>query len=211
MIPLRVVPIVEGHGDVKAVPILLRRIGLELLDEQYIEVMRPIRRPRLSVVKREELERAIGFAVDKLASAHGRASRHSMVLVLLDADPDAACELGPKLKALAAEIRPDHDIACVLANVEYETWFVAAADSLRDVLAVPTESKALGNPEELRRGKRWIRRYFKKDSYSETSDQPSMTEKMDLRQCRKASPSFDRLCRELEKRLGAASTGVRKF
>jgi predicted ATPase len=37
--------------------------------------------------------------------------------------------------------------------------------------------------------------------YSETIDQPAMTADMDLSLCRRRSPSFDKLCRELEKRF----------
>jgi hypothetical protein len=37
--------------------------------------------------------------------------------------------------------------------------------------------------------------------YAETVDQPRLTAAMDLQMCRERSKSFDKLCRELEKRL----------
>lgn len=52
--------------------------------------------------------------------------------------------------------------------------------------------------------KAWIEKRIKAPKYSETVDQPAMTAAMDLALCRSRSPSFDKLCRELEKRCGAA-------
>ena len=43
MEPFRIVPIVEGQGDVAAVPILLRRIVAEIDDSRYADVARPMR------------------------------------------------------------------------------------------------------------------------------------------------------------------------
>lgn len=54
------------------------------------------------------------------------------------------------------------------------------------------------DPESQRLGKGWIERRFKGVKYSERVDQPKMTAKLDLNMCRDNSPSFDKLCRELE-------------
>ena len=90
----------------------------------------------------------------------------------------------------------------LVRSVEYETWFVAAADSLRERLSLAADEQVPENPEESRTGKGWIQRHFRRkdQSYSPTVDQPSLTTKMDLTLCRRRSPSFDKLCRELEKR-----------
>ena len=91
-------------------------------------------------------------------------------------------------------------VACILANVEYETWFVAAAESLRDFLDFPADATNLQAPEKARSGKGWVQRHFKGPKYSQTLDQPRLTARMDLGLCRARSPSFDKLCRELEAR-----------
>ena len=39
----------------------------------------------------------------------------------------------------AKTARSDVDIMCIVANIEYETWFVAAAESLRDYLSLPVD------------------------------------------------------------------------
>ncbi|HEU5118811.1 MAG TPA: DUF4276 family protein, partial [Isosphaeraceae bacterium] len=93
------------------------------------------------------------------------------------------------------------DVACVLANPEYETWFVAAAESLRAYLRLADDETIPDDPEALRMRKAWISQRFPGPlHYQETRDQPSMTRAMDLSLCRSRSASFDKLCRELEQR-----------
>jgi hypothetical protein len=127
------------------------------------------------------------------------------VLILLDADKDPPCQLGPELLSLAFKQHHGANIACVLAKTEYETWFVAAAQSLRELLDVdPNEIPQ--SPEDARLGKGWVDRHFRAAKYSERIDQPRMTARMDLNLCRARSPSFDKLCRELEKQISAPGT-----
>lgn len=196
---LRIQPIVEGHGEDAAIPLLLRRIWTELLGGDYVEVLKPIRGKRFKLVQPQELGRMVDLAASKLRKAGPGAP--SMILILLDADEDAPCRLGPHLLRLAREHRGDVDISCVLANVEYETWFAATAPSLTDYLDLAGETAVPAKPEEARLGKAWIQKRFRGPKYSETVDQPSMTSAMDLALCRSRSPSFDKLCRELEARL----------
>jgi hypothetical protein len=100
-------------------------------------------------------------------------------------------------------LRPDVQIACVIADQEYESWFIAAASSLAQHLDVDSNEPGLANIQATshQRGKNWIRDRMRRGAYRETVDQPKLTAKMDLALCRKNSPSFDKLCRELEKRL----------
>ena len=211
---LRVATIVEGHGEVVAIRILLERIWREIAGGEYIDVLRPIRRPRSkllrpgpeggpSVINQDEVSRAVKLANLTLSNP-GESVLPSLVLILLDADSDCPGELAPRLKEAGEEEGSLFDLAVVLANVEYETWFVAAAPSLTDYLLlkqhdVPTEEAEL-SPESRRSGKKWIEDRFKVQKYSETVDQVKLTARMDLRMCRNGSPSFDKLCRELESR-----------
>jgi hypothetical protein len=193
-----IAPIVEGHGEDHAVRTLLQRIWTELLGGEHAEIVKPIRSKRYAVVREKEFERAVSLACLKLSEMSEEPKR--LVLVLLDADADPPCILGPNLLAMAQKCRADVDAACVLANVEYETWFVAAAESLGEYLQL--EGAAIpSDPEAARAGKGWIGRHFLGPSYSESVDQPRMTARMDLRLCRRRSKSFDKLCRELEKRI----------
>ena len=197
---LRVVPIVEGHGDYQAVRTLLYRIWTELLGGQHMDVLRPIRQPRSKLVQTDGLHKAVDLAVSKLLHA-GPPGDPQLVLLLIDAHEACPAQLGPQLLARAREHRKDADLSCVLAKTEYETWFVAAAESLHDYLELGPNDVVPEAPEDSGAGKAWIDRHFKGTKYSETVDQPAMTAKLDLAKCRRRSPSFDKLCRELEKRL----------
>lgn len=99
----------------------------------------------------------------------------------------------------------DQDAACVIANLEFETWFVAAAPSLASELRLAAHEPP-DDPEGQRLRKKWIEDRFRGARYSETLDQPRLTAKMDLNLCRARSPSFDKLCRELGRAL--ASVGA---
>jgi hypothetical protein len=200
---LRIAVIVEGDGEVQAIRPLLTRIWTELLGGDYLEIPSPPGRvsrskliPYNKPINKSELQRAVALAAAKLRG--GQPSDPVMILILLDSDLMPPCELAPQLLAAAREKLSNIDIACVLAHKEYETWFVAAADSLRDYLDFDV---APSEPEKAKSGKKWIEDRFHGAKYSETVDQPSMSVRMDLSLCRKHSPSFDKLCRELEKKL----------
>ncbi len=130
-------------------------------------------------------------------------AKNGFILILVDAEDNCAKlgPLGPLLLGRAQLARADMDIACVVANVMYETWFVAAAPSLGEYLEIASGESIPADPESARAGKGWIKQHMKRGHYSETADQPSLTVKMDLGLCRANSKSFDKLCRELEKRF----------
>jgi len=188
-----VIPIVEGHGEQKSIRILLQRIGIELLDAVHIEVLRPIRIPRSKLVQKLELEKAVELAARKsIEKGHPDA----LILIMLDADRDAPCVLGPKILKWAKRCRSDFEIACEIVVVEYETWFAGSAESLLDYIDL--EEPTPENPEENRHGKAWIRQRYRGPAYSETIDQPAMTNALDLNLVKARCPSFDRLCRIIE-------------
>jgi DNA-binding NtrC family response regulator len=197
---LRVVPIVEGHGEAGCVRILLDRIWREMLGGEYIEVARPIRWASGRLVTKEGIQEAVRVAV-KSVNRLPTTTDPTLLLILIDAGENCPGRLGPELLAHAQELDSRMDVACVFAKVEYETWFAAAAESLTRYLELPPDFVASALPEEARHAKGWVERHFRGTRYSETQDQPAMTSAMDLAVCRRRSPSFDKLCRELERRL----------
>lgn len=75
-------PIVEGDGEVAALPVLLRRIAEWRTPEVYVDVLAPIR-----VYKDRFLNRDDEFTRHlKLAAA--KAGERGWILILLDADDD---------------------------------------------------------------------------------------------------------------------------
>lgn len=196
---LRVAPIVEGEGEFACIRILLERIWREVLGGEFIEVLQPIRGSRGQIVKKERLQSFVGLALRKLKNPPV-SSDPALVLILIDADEDCPKKLAPRLLAIARAVYPPANVSCVLANVEYETWFVAAAESLGDYLHLAGD-QVPPSPEESKSRKAWVASHYagKGARYSETVDQPAMTRAMDLALCRSRSPSFDKLCRELAK------------
>ena len=112
--------------------------------------------------------------------------------------------LGPELLTRAKAIRSDIDVACVLANRQFENWFKAAAASLGGVGKLPANLVAVADPESGR-GASWLTEQMKrvdpKAEYKKPGDAMALTQGMDLAQCRANSPSFAKLCRELEARV----------
>ena len=183
-----IVPIVEGHGDAEAVRTLINRIALAS-SNAYVDVGRPIRAPRQLVVKHGELEKQIRLAANK-GGSDGR------ILVLLDADDDCPAELGPSLLARAQGARGDRRIAVVLAKVEYEAWFAAAAESLVWPNGLKTNVVAPVDPESLPSPKGWISNRMATRRYSPTTHQAKFTARFDLAMARRA-PSFDKMWRSV--------------
>ena len=202
---LCVAPIIEGHGEVDAVRILLPRIASELVGVT-LEVVRPFRLPRGKLlpgrtgarrIDEQELARALDTASTLLKHANSRAQRFA--LLLCDADEDLPCELAPRIVAAAQKVRGDLDLACVMARREYEAWFIAAAESLTRHLSLrPGDGAASAEPE--RHGEKWISDRFRGVSYQKTVDQAKLTAAMDLELCRARSRSFAKLCREISSR-----------
>src|SRR5262249_46961235 len=121
---------------------------IELLRQDYVDVLRPQRIPRSKLIKPAELVRAVEFGRRKLASAVNVERR--LALVLLDADNDRPCELAPLLRSYVPT--PAVDLSIVVANAEYETWFVCAADSLTDYLDLDAPVPQQPEDERLRKG-----------------------------------------------------------
>jgi hypothetical protein len=193
-----IIPIVEGHGEVQAVPILLRRIWQEVVaSETLLHVLKPLREKRMLMIREQEFSRFVQVALAKLKSRADCGK--GLVLVLLDRDPDSdlPCQIAPPLLGFARQHIQHASVSVVVANIEYETWFVAAAESLGKYLELDS-TLPVENPEQERKGKGWIAKRFKGVRYSETQDQPRLTSAMDLSLCRSRSRSFDKLCRDLE-------------
>lgn len=195
---LRIAAIVEGHGEVDAVPILLRRIAERTAPDFAVEVPRPIRVKRQQVLKPGELERAVELAALRAGPDGG-------ILILLDADEDCPAALGSCLLRRAAATRPDHAIRVVLAKVEYEAWFLAAASSIAGRRGVDETALPPPEPESIRDAKGWLSaRMPVGHRYRETLDQAAFSAILDLDIARTA-PSFDKLWRDVATLL--AGTG----
>src|SRR5215208_56835 len=96
--------IVEGHGEIDAVPAAIRRIAQELDPGLVVRIHQPFRVPRNKLVKEGELERAVELAAR-------RAGRDGAVFIVLDSDDECPAILGPALLARARRVRSDLPIS----------------------------------------------------------------------------------------------------
>jgi Domain of unknown function (DUF4276) len=191
MAPLAIACIVEGHGEVQAVPILIRRIAVTIDPALSIDVKPPLRIPRSKLVRDKELERAVELATRKTGGRGG-------VLILIDSDDDCPAELGPKLLERARTSRGDLPIGVVLAKREFEAWFLASAESIRGKRGLPNDLSPPSDPESIRGAKEWIaRRMTGATTYIETLDQAALAASFDLQTAAQKSDSFDKCFREI--------------
>lgn len=188
---MKIVPIVEGRGEVDAVPVLLRRLAAML--GVAIDVHRPIRTSRSSVVKQGELQRVVQLAAMRTPDPG------DAILVLLDADEDCAARLGPQLLAWAVTARADRPLAVVIAVREFEAWFVAAAESLVAAGKLAPGSTAPQEPEAIRDAKGWLAQRMP-GGYSPTIHQAKLAAQFDLSAARTCS-SFDKFVRDVERMI----------
>ena len=190
-----IVAIVEGPGEVDAIPILIRRIAATAVPDVVPHVPRPIRVKRDRFLKENELERYVDLAA-RLSGRDGG------VLIVLDADDDCPPELAATILRRATRARSDRPIKVVLARREYEAWFLAAVDSIAGRRGLPNDITAPNAAESIRDAKGWLTsRMPPGRAYKETRDQPALTSLFDLATARRGAPSFDKMWRTVTQLL----------
>lgn len=173
--------IVEGHGEVQALPILLRRLAYEQ-DRYDVEFPRPVRCNKSEIVtedghvRADHLKRRVRQALIKLDQMDRGA-----VLLLLDADDHCPKLVAPRIQEEARTVSGPVPLAVVLANPEFEAWFLAALESLRGRRGIPDSAVAPEGPESIRDAKGALR-FQMGGAYSERVDQPALTAGFDLQQ-----------------------------
>ena len=122
--------------------------------------------------------------------------------MLLDCEDDCPAQLGPRL---LRDVQADAgEIPCivVLAHREYETWFLAAAESLRAMDGLIDTTRAPDDPENIRDAKGWLGRHMAR-RYDPIAHQLLFTNRFDLQAARRVA-SFDRFCRKVAALCGSA-------
>jgi hypothetical protein len=188
------VPIVEGHAEVRALPVLMRRLLAEF-DRHEVRIARPVRVKRYKVVRPGELERALELA-------RRRPEGCDAILLLLDSDDDCPKEVAPCLITRARNASVGLPVAVVLAKSEFEAWFVGSLESLHGVRGIEETAISPQNPEDIRDAKGYLSRQMTHGRrYVEVDDQPAMAQSFDLTLTRQSCPSFDKFLRDFQKIL----------
>ena len=185
-----IVPIVEGQGEVEAVPELLRRI-LHEMNADHVTVLRPFRVKRNQVVREGKIERAVRQALRDREEAGG-------IMVILDSDDDCPAELGPQLLERCRNSAPSIPVVVILAHREFESWFLGAKESLRGRRGIREDATISEDPEGIRGAKKRLSGNMEGARYLEVDDQPAFAAVMDLETTRMNCPSFAKLVRDVE-------------
>jgi hypothetical protein len=181
--------VVEGHGEVEALPALIRRIADAVGFTGNLQINPPIRVKSGSFLNdRDYFRKYVALAAGKAAARNGS------LLILLDCDDGCPAALGPALLQQAHAVRANLDIFIALAYREFETWFITAAPSLSGRRGMPQDLKAPHNAEQIRDAKGWLGERMS-TSYDPVVHQLEFTREFDLKLARN-NRSFDRLyCR----------------
>ena len=193
--PLTIAPIVEGYGEEDAIRPLITNIIVSSEGTIYPRIVSPYRLPWGSIVNRpDELERAARIVLRE-------GGPNSRLLVLLDADECCPALLGPELHHRLASRFPDVPVSVSVADWEYESWFVASAESIANHVGGSLEFEVPDNIEAIQDAKGWLERNILNGRYRETRDQASFSSAIDVPRARQRSHSFNRFCLELERLL----------
>ncbi|KJS70712.1 MAG: hypothetical protein JM57_08235 [Comamonadaceae bacterium BICA1-1] len=189
--------IVEGDGEVAAMPILLRRLGAECQPQVNVVTLPPIRVRRDRFLNKEdEFRRQLLLAAAKCGDG-------GWILLVLDADDDCPATLSKKILRRAQPYISHRKFSVVLANREFEAWFVASAASLNGVRGFVFRAELPTDVEQPRDAKGWLQRQMA-GTYREKLDQPAFTSRFDMQQAWHQSRSFRKLCKEWHSQTGGA-------
>jgi uncharacterized protein DUF4276 len=187
-------PIVEGDGEVQAVPVLLRRLMVDLGIPGF-GVRPPIRQSRSALLSESGFRKAIRLARLK--------PNVTAILVLFDADDDCARDIVPRLLRWGQAEAPPFSYAVVLARREYEAWFLASLASLRGKRHIRNTAAYPGDPEAVRDAKGVISHLMPRNMrYIETADQVALSAQFDLGEAYRHASSFRKLVKEVHRMLG---------
>lgn len=189
---IQIASIVEGDGEVSALPVLLRRLASEWHPAVQVNLLQPIRVRRDKFINKDEEFRR------QLLLAAAKSGDGGWILIVLDADDDCPAELAKQIYDRAQQYVAHRRLSVVLANREFEAWFIAAAHSLHGVRGFSLVPGEAIQAEVPRNAKGWMRERMQGGTYSEILDQPAFAARINLQHAFANSRSFRKLCKEWE-------------
>ncbi len=196
------VPIVEGDGEIDAVPVLLRNI-LARIERWEWQVGRPRRVGGLGKLRKDLPNLLQRLVADPPCDA---------ILVLNDCDDGCPVEEARMLAQIARSVALPCPVAITLACREYEAWFLASLSTIAGNYNLPEGLVYPGDVEGRRDVKGWLSDQMPPGTiYKETFHQVRMTNLLDIEEALARSRSFQRLCHAVEELVQVAGTGQRGF
>ena len=203
----KIVPIVEGDGEVEAVPALLSKLLAEM--QRFDIYVGDIANAHGcgNLTRPGGVERFVGNACTKRDCG--------AVLILVDADKQCPVGLARSLSERVRTIGVQIPITTVIAKCEYEAWFLASLETIAGQEfggrpGLPAGLTYSGEAENIVGVESWITQNLPQGRiYKETLDQLAMTRLIDTEKARQQSRSFRRLCHALEEVVAAIDGGER--
>lgn len=184
-----IVPIVEGHGEMKSMGVIIRRAMSD--SGLYMQVGASIRVKRYQVVKPGELEKAIDLAFAKRTGVRA-------LLLILDADDDCPKNCGALLRERGSvHVGNRGYFGVVLANRELEAWFLADIEGLSEGIDGAPFEEVPDEVEGVRDAKGLLSRALG-CRYTSTLDQPRFAARFNLRRASDRCRSFRKFQTELQ-------------
>ena len=195
-----IVPVVEGDGDVAALPGLLGRILLEMYNRSDVLVAQG----KTMVVNangrstlENRLEKFIQYAQYK--------PECDAILVLLDTDGDCPVSLAQGLLRRCEKLGLNCPVEIVCAHRCYESWFLASLDTIKGQRGISDTAVLSQAAEDVSSPKQWLTDQMPTgQAYKETIHQASLSRSIDIGTAHRNSRSFRRLCHALEQLLAHA-------
>ena len=183
----RLLPMVEGHGEDRAVPLLIRRI-LEAQGIYDVELLSAQRKGEYPTVVRD---------FNKLFQAATLVKAPILWVMDFDSkDYDCPVKEAQHLLARAETLRPGWPIKIAFLVKEYETLFLIDEAATRKVFPdIPAKMPFPKNPESIRGAKEWLSkaRPDAGKAYKPMVDQAKITAHLDLDLLRARSSDFAHL------------------
>ena len=181
----RILPIVEGEGDLAAVPELIRRVAHDA-GKFDTTVLPPHKRGDLPKVL-QRLENDL-----QVAQMEG-----CPILWVLDYDCPTCTDVHRDLASFrdrVAKAKPTQRVEVAFMVKEFESLFLADHETTRAVFPdIPPDCEWPADPESIRGAKEWISKARPKGlAYKETMHQAKLAAQVDLPRLRQRSPSFRR-------------------
>ena len=199
-----IVPVVEGDGEVSALPPLLLRILLQLHCRPDVSITQG-KRGVVNARGRSKLEKDLEKYL-----LHAQNKRDcGAILVLADADDDCPVTKFHEMSQRCEQSGITVPVQVVYAHREYESWFLASLNTIRGTHNIPETATLTRDVEPIADPKKWLSDQMPHGmAYKETAHQASFTSSMDLDMAYQNSRSFRRLCHALEQLVDAMDQAV---
>jgi hypothetical protein len=192
---MKLLPVVEGEGDMKAVPALIRNV-LSFHTRFDVEILTPHRRGEWPAVKRQ-FDRYFQVACVEQAPIIWVMDFDCEECISEEAETRWALD---RAKSLGSPVPLE---ICFMVK-EFESLFLADEETTRRVLAdIPADVPFPSNPESVRDAKGWLSTARPKGSaYKPTIHQEKLAVQLNINSLRARSDSFARFENALLRLVG---------